>query len=107
MEYKKIPGSYKVGGQNIEVRHVERCDDNDMGACYYAGGFVEISKYVHKDTLQSEDSKINTFYHEVTHSILRTMGEYELNSNEKFVCSFSSFLCEAMEKAVFIEEEKK
>ena len=30
------------------------------------------------------------------------MGEHELSSNEKFVCCFSSFLCEAMKNAYFV-----
>ena len=61
---------------------------------------------VNKEDKQSEGSKKNTFYHELTHSILKTMGEDELNNNEKFVCCFSSFLTEAMSKAVFITEEE-
>ena len=28
MEMKKYPNSFKIGGQKIEVRNVERCDDN-------------------------------------------------------------------------------
>jgi len=33
-----------------------------------------------------------TLYHEVIHSILDTMGEYELSKNETFVQNFSVLL---------------
>ena len=89
----------------MEVRMVNRCDDNCVGTQLLARGYVEIAEKFNKEDIQSEDSKINTFYHEMTHSILKTMGEDELNQNEKFVCCFSSFLCEAMAKAYFREDE--
>ncbi len=63
---------------------------------------MEIAKVIHKNKEQSEGSKINTFYHELTHSILDTMGEEELSKNERFVCSFAGFLADAMENARFI-----
>lgn len=107
MKYTKIPSKYKVGGQDIEVRMVERCEDNTIGECALASGYIEIAEKHSKDGLQSASSKINTFYHELTHSILRTMGETELNDNEKFVCCFSSFLTEAMTNAIFFEEDEK
>lgn len=105
MEYKRIPNEYKVGGQKIEVHIVERCDNNDLGECCYAGGFIEIANTFNKDERQTEDSKRNTFYHEMIHTILQSMGEYELNGNEKFVNCFAGFLTEAMGKAVFEEGE--
>ena len=104
MEYKKIPSNYTVGGQLIEVRRVERCDNNTVGTSFLAGGYIEIADKCNKADTQSESCKVNTFYHELTHTILDTMGESELSGNEKFVSAFSSFLTEAMEKAYFEEE---
>ena len=106
MKYTKIPKFFNVGGQRMEVRRVERCDDNALGTQLTARGYVEIADKYNKDDVQSESCKINTFYHELTHSILRTMGETELNVNEKFVCCFSSFLTEAMNDAYFIEKDE-
>lgn len=100
----RIPNSYHVGGQKVEVRKVERCDNNCAGLSCVAGGWVEIADIFDKDEKQSESSKINTFYHELTHTILATMGEHELNNNEKFVCTFSSFLCEALESVKYDNE---
>lgn len=105
MEYKKIPSKYQVGGQEMEVRLVERCDDNAIGSCILADGYIEIAERHSKDGRQSQSSKENTFYHELVHSILRTMGETELNDNERFVCCFAGFLTEAMKNAYFKEEE--
>ena len=105
MKYTKIPSKFRVGGQDIVVRMVERLEDDSIGECSLASGYVEISEKHGKDGVQSASSKTNTFYHELTHAILRTMGEMELNNNEKFVCCFSSFLTEAMANAIFLEEE--
>ena len=43
MTYEKIPKKYQVGGQRIDVRDVERCDDNTIGTCCLAGGFIAVS----------------------------------------------------------------
>lgn len=104
MEYKKIPSKITLGGQEVEVRNVERCNGNAVGECHICGGFVEIADNFNKADVQSESSKVNTFYHELTHCILITMGESELNDNEKFVCCFASFLTDAMRNAKFEEE---
>lgn len=97
------PRQIKVGGQTIEVRDVERCNNNNVGEAHICGGFIEIADKLDKDETQSISSKRNTFFHELVHIILANMGEHELNDNEKFVCSFSGFLNEAMADAKFIE----
>lgn len=105
MSYSKIPDRYQVGGTEIEVRNVERCENNSIGRTYLCSGFVEIADVYDKDKKQSDSSKVNTFYHELTHTILGTMGEFELNDNEKFVNTFASFLTEAMKDAYFLDRE--
>jgi len=104
MKYVKIPKSYKVGGTEISVNCVERCEDNTLGNCFIGAGRVEIAELVNKDDKVSEDNKVNTFYHELTHSILDTMGYSELSRDEKFVCCFAGFLTEAMADAYFEEK---
>lgn len=107
MENKFIPypKQFRCGGQRIEVRDVERCENNNVGEAHACGGFIEIAHKFNKDDVQSPDSKLNTFYHEMVHVILTNMGENELNDNEKFVCSFAGFLTEAMADAKFIDKE--
>ena len=105
MKYSKIPQNYRVGGTTMQVRMVDRCDDNVFGSCFLGAGYIEIAEIVNKDDKQSADSKVNTFYHELIHSILDTMGYSDMSKDEKFVNCFAGFLTEAMDAAVFIEEE--
>lgn len=105
MKYVKIPKNFQVGGQEVSVNHVERCNNNCIGECELGRGAVDIAYAYSKDSVQSEGSKVNTFYHELTHAILTTAGYTKLNNDEQFVCTFSSFLCEAMKNAYFKEED--
>ena len=108
MSNKRIPKEYRVGGQKIEVRMVNRCDSNCIGMEFLASGYIEIADYYNKDRVQSEDSKVNTFYHELVHTILGCMGKNELNENEEFVNTFAGFLTEAMTTAVYqVEPENE
>lgn len=100
-----IPTEYNVGGQRIEVRNVDRCAGNEFGLCFVGGGYIEISNLVNSFDKQSETSKINTFFHELTHSILDTMGRNDLSKDENFVCSFAGFLTEAMTTAEYQNTE--
>lgn len=64
MENKFIPypKQIKVGGQRIEVRDVERCDDDNAGMAFACSGYVEIADKFRKEGVQSPDSKRNTFF---------------------------------------------
>lgn len=100
----KIPSKFKIGGQEIDVKIVERCDDNCLGECRVANVVVEVANKYDRNENVSKSCKLNTFYHELTHAILYTMGETELNNNEKFVCCFSSFLTEALTSCKYENE---
>jgi hypothetical protein len=91
-----IPKSLHVGGQELEVRLVERCKNNELGTCCVAQGFIEIAEMYNREAIVVPSVQFNTFLHELTHAILDTMGENELSANEKFVNTFSSFLAEAI-----------
>lgn len=91
----KIPNKLILGGQEITVTHVNQIDGDSMGDCCIWDSTIKIAHY-YKGKPQSDDSKVNTFYHELTHLILDTMGEFELSTNEKFVSTFSSFLTGAL-----------
>ena len=101
---KKIPSKITIGGQDVEIRNVSRCDNNAVGECHLIEGYIEIADTFYKEQKQSDSSKLNTFYHKLTHCILQTMGEQELSANEKFVCCFAGFLTEAMCSSKFEEE---
>ena len=100
----KLPNKFTVGGQEIEVRIVDSIDGSKLGTCSVPEGAVRIAK-TFNGREQSESSKLNTFCHELTHSILDTMGEHELSANERFVCSFSGFLAEAMKSFSYDEKD--
>ena len=70
--------------------------ENRLGTSSVCCGEIEIANKVHDGKDQSPSSKLNTFWHEVVHTILDTMQENELSANEKFVGIFSSMLCEVL-----------
>lgn len=94
-----IPKSFRVGGQLMRINLVPQCDDNNLGNTCVAKGEVNIAETFElnrKIVSTSDTSRLCTLWHEVTHSILDTMGETELSENEKFVNTFSSFLNEVI-----------
>lgn len=102
MKRFNIPATLHIGGQQIEVKEVIRCNNNVLGRCNLAGGVIEIARTFNSDgdIFVSESSKQNTFVHEVLHAILDTMGETELNNNEKFVCGCTGYLTEVIQQIV-------
>lgn len=104
MKYVKIPSKVQVAGQTFTINQVERCDGNTLGKCYSGETKIEIAQKFNHNDIASEDCKINTFWHELTHAILANMGS-DLNDDEQFVFCFSGFLCEAMKNCWFKEEE--
>lgn len=100
---KKIPSKIVIGGQEIDVKEEVKIENNLLGQCSVAEGWIKIAN-TYDDRIQTESCKRNTYYHELTHAILDTMGETKLSQNEKFVNCFASFLTEAMQNAYFMEE---
>ena len=94
-----IPSKIRIGGQDISIVNEERLDENELGIICLAKGVIKIADNF-SNSKQCESSKINTFIHEVVHGVLDTMGEFELSKNEKFVCTFSSFLVDTIEEIV-------
>lgn len=99
-----IPFSVQVGGQRIGIHHVERCSDNSFATSSLAATEIQIAKYCCNNTKQSQQSKINSYYHELIHLILNNMGRADLSNDEPFVCTFAGFLTEAMVTAEFKDE---
>lgn len=91
----EIPSNYIVGGQNIEVSYPKEIKGDKLGEVCILGGFLHIAE-TSDSIAQSKSSMENTFVHELVHSVLDTMGEFELSRDEKFVCCFSGFLLEAL-----------
>lgn len=93
----KIPAKFTVGGQEITVKTVEKLRGGVLGECCISDGRIDLALTSDDGYLSvSSSSMQNTFFHELVHCILDTMGEKEMSANEKFVCTFSGFLTEAM-----------
>ena len=101
----KIPSKIRIGGQDIIIEMPEHLPDNRLGDICLAGGKIRIAKKF-SDNEQSETSMTNTFIHEVMHGVLSTMGEYELNENERFVCTFASLIVDVIEDVVKANKEE-
>lgn len=91
----KIPSRFIVGGATVDVVVKDRIEDDKLGSCSLPEGRIELAN-TYYGRKQSEESMLNTFYHEMVHSILGTMGKDDLNDDESFVCTFASFLTECM-----------
>lgn len=97
-KFINIPDNTQVAGQQIAVEMVEKLGTN-LGACCLAQSYIHIAeKYMcdNEEQKQSDTSKEQTFWHELTHCILDAMCENDLSANEKFVSVFSGFLYEAI-----------
>lgn len=103
----KIPKRIRIGGQELEIKFLPNLE-GDLGKCCLANGVIKIAQTF--DGLEQSPSSIdNTYWHEVVHAILDTMGENELSRNEKFVCSFAGFLTECVKSMgeSYLEESLK
>lgn len=90
-----IPKKFRVGGVEWNVRLVQRCGNyDDFGFCK-PQGIIEVANQAGGYEI-SESKKKQIFLHELTHAILFAMGKDELNDDESFVNTFSSFLSEAI-----------
>ena len=101
-----IPPMINVGGNKLNIQLVDKIDGNNLGETSVAAGYIKIARLYNcsrGDVLQSASSREQTFYHELTHAILTVMEKRQLNDDEEFVCTFSSFLCAAMQQIIEIE----
>ena len=94
MEFN-IPKKLKVGSVDYEVRLVEHCGTDDDFGLWRPQGIIEIANQSGGYDI-SESKKKQTFFHELTHAILFAMRKDDLNDDESFVNTFSSFLTEAI-----------
>ena len=89
-----IPKKFKIGGVDYSVEQVEHCGHYDDFGFWQPQGIIEIANQAGGYEV-SESKKRQVFLHELTHAILFAMSKNELNDDESFVNTFSSFLNEA------------
>lgn len=91
----RIPKQLRVGRKVYTIEHVPRMRKN------YVTGLVNYDKQtitVAKNYSSSE--QFNTFWHELTHAILKDMGS-KLEADERFVTAFADRLTKAITTAKF------
>ena len=91
----KLPKFIQIGGQVIEVQQPKDIEGGKLGKVCIGNGIMKIAQ-TFDGMEQSETSRRNTFWHEVVHGILDTMGRDDLSRDEAFVCCFSGFLTECI-----------
>ena len=100
----KIPSLIHIGGQDINIEIVDNIEGDNLGQCSVSEGYIKIARSC-LGRKQGDSSQLNTFWHEVVHTILDTMQENELSANEKFVGVFSSMLCEVLNSFEYGHDE--
>ena len=91
MKSKLIPSSFSLGGSTISVDFVK----NELG---YNVGQIRLptGKITLATNFRGNDCTVDymeaSFYHELVHGILDTMGKHELSDSEGFVEGFANLL---------------
>ena len=62
MNKYEIPNKIKVGGQEINIIILDRCDDNCLGMSKVAEGRIEIATMYNKDSVVSESCQMKSLY---------------------------------------------
>lgn len=103
----KIPKCFYLLGKKINVFTESDKLMNDRKLGLFIRDLDEIhlaSKVTRKGGIikdLSEQQQEHTFYHELVHAILDTMGEEELSDNEKFVDIFSGLLHQSIKTSEY------
>jgi hypothetical protein len=98
----KIPKYLKVGKRWYKVDVLDKMGTPGlMGSTNYKTAYIEIAERSAKTNKRYKQEDVcDTFWHEITHAILKDMGS-KLEANEEFVYSFSSRLNKAILSARF------
>ena len=98
----KIPTKIKVGKTNYTVYKIKEMRKKGvMGAINYEGGAIFVATHSNvRGTRFKKEEVADTFWHELTHAILKDMGS-KLEADEKFVTAFSERLTNAILSARF------
>lgn len=102
MKTLKLPRKIRVGTRWYSVDVVESMKNkSEMGRVYYDKQKIELATRTHHGVPFRLSALEETFWHELTHAILHSMGEHDLNDRESFVEEFSCRLASAIRTARF------
>lgn len=95
MEFN-IPKKFTLGGVEYEVVIQNTVGDNCDFGQWDSVGKIKIAEMVGPDKV-TQSRQRQTFWHELTHAVLGQMRKDDLNDDESFVNTFSSFLSGAID----------
>ena len=97
-----VPKKIRVGTRWYSVDVVESMKNkSEMGRVHYERRTIELAKRTHHGVPFRLSALEDTFWHELTHAILHSMGEHQLNNRESFVEEFANRLSAAIRTARF------
>ena len=91
----RIPNKLTVGSIDYTVEQKDTITKDEDFGWWSCTGAIEIAQRIGNKEV-SESRRKQTFWHELTHAILHQMGRTDLNEDEGFVNTFSSFLSGAI-----------
>ena len=102
MKQLTLPKKLKVDDKWYSVDVVESMRNKSMmGEAHYPSQTITLGRKTHHGVPFKLSALHETFWHELVHVILHSMGEDKLNDNEAFVEEFSHRLAKAIETARF------
>lgn len=102
MKQLALPKKVQVGDKWYSVDVVESMRNKAyMGEVNYPEQTITLGRRTHHGVPFKLSALHETFWHELVHVILHSMGEDKLNNNERFVEEFSHRLAKAIQTARF------
>lgn len=97
----RIPEEVKVGRHRYKIQQVKYANKaNTMGSVDYDTRTIYVARWSHSGRRYTRKEMYDTFWHELTHAILKDMGS-QLESSENFVTAFANRLTNAITTAKF------
>jgi len=93
-----IPKKFMIGGKTFQVKLNNELDyeKGNEGSIDYRKCEVELQS---SKGIMTEDAMKHTFWHEVVHGILDSMGEHIQSNDEKYVDTFALLLHQVIESS--------
>ena len=102
MKQLTLPKKLKVGDNWYSVDVAETMRERMyVGEVHYAKRTITLARKSYHGIPLKLSALHETFWHELTHAILESMGRTQLNNDENFVEEFSSRLSKAIQSARF------
>lgn len=97
----KLPKEIKVGAKKyVVLRKYQKARRGDLGEINYDAGTILVTTRDTRGNRLAKEEQTETFWHELTHGILRDMGS-RLHRDEQFVTRFARRLNKAILSAKF------